>query len=151
MNRAASTTMRAAVSGTDRPRPFAGVAVTAAADPAEAAAGTGAGAGLGSCVVTWSTSCCGQEPRSRDRAAGQVGDDLALRHDVHPVGDLDGLFVVGRGDEHRDALGGEDAERLVDVLASADVDAPGRLDEHEHGALALQPAAQQHLLLVAAR
>ena len=55
MNRAASTTMRAAVSGTDRPRPFAGVAVAAAADPAEAAAGTGAGAGagLGSCVVTW--------------------------------------------------------------------------------------------------
>ena len=68
-----------------------------------------------------------------------------------PVGDLDGLLVVGRRDEHRDALGGEDAQRAVDVLAGADVDAAGRLDEHEDVALALQPAAQQHLLLVAAR
>src|SRR5438045_4030952 len=77
--------------------------------------------GAGPAWSPGSPSCCGEQPRGRDRIAGQVGDDLALGHDVDPVGDLDGLFVIGRGDEDGHALRGEDAECLVDVLASADV------------------------------
>jgi hypothetical protein len=38
----------------------------------------------------------------------------------------------------------------VDLLLGADVDAAGRLVEDQHARLARQPAAQDHLLLVAA-
>ena len=55
MNSAARTTTRAAVSGTDRPRPLRRDRRDGGVDAAGAAGvdGAGAGVGLGSCVVTW--------------------------------------------------------------------------------------------------
>ena len=48
-------------------------------------------------------------------------------------------------------FGREVADDLVDLGLGADVDALGRLVEHQHLRLRRQPAGQQHLLLVAAR
>ena len=50
----------------------------------------------------------------------------------------------------RDALGGDGAHELVDLLLGADVEAAGRVVEDEHPRLGVQPLGQHHLLLVAA-
>ena len=50
----------------------------------------------------------------------------------------------------REALGGDRAHQLVDLLLGADVEAAGRMVEDQHPRLRLQPLGQHHLLLVAA-
>ena len=53
---------------------------------------------------------------------------------------------------HADAAFGASSSMMpVDLRLGADVDAAGRLVEDQHLGLDLQPARQQHLLLVAAR
>ena len=51
---------------------------------------------------------------------------------------------------HAEALAHLLGDEVVDGVAGADVDAGGRLAEHEHLGLAGERAAEQHLLLVAA-
>ena len=82
---------------------------------------------------------------------GQLARDGALAHDEHAVGQPEDLGQVGRHDDHAEPLRGEVADDLVDLGLGADVDALGRLVEHQHLGLGRQPAGEQDLLLVAAR
>ena len=75
----------------------------------------------------------------------------ALAHDEHAVAHGEDLREVGRDQDHRDARRRQLADELVDVRLGADVDAAGRLVEHEHGRLDVEPLGEHHLLLVAAR
>src|SRR3954447_14236212 len=151
-NSAASTTTSAAVSGTDSPLPRRWPATGTGNAAAPAASGV-AGGGTESWLSVTSRLPSGgcKQAAARDGRPGQFGHHSALGHHVHAIGDLDRFLVVRRRDQHRDVRRGEGAQRRVDVLASPDVDAPGRLDEHQDVRVALQPAAEEHLLLVAAR
>ena len=107
----------------------------------------------------------GAAPRARGMARRHVGEDRGRRR-LGPWHDRDDAAVEDRDDdvcevEHLVELGGREdhgraaagrlANEVVDVGAPADVDAARRLVEGEQrGALELERAAEQHLLLVAA-
>ncbi len=87
---------------------------------------------------------------ARRGAVEDPGDPAAAQHQ-DPVRQLEDLRQVRRHDQHRRARLGMGDQRRVDVALGADVDALGRLLDHEQRRLAPQPFAEQHLLLVAAR
>ena len=100
-------------------------------------------------------------PRAGDdvdhRGGRGVGPDLdlvdlaAVLQDDHPVAESDDLVDLRRDVHDGDAAVAEGDDRGLDLGLGADVDAAGRLVEDEHVGLGRQPAAEQHLLLVAAR
>ena len=78
------------------------------------------------------------------------GDDLAAVHHGDPIGQLQDLVELGRHEQDgrpRVALGDD---LLVDELDAADVEAAGRLVEHQEPKLAAELAGDDDLLLVAA-
>src|SRR5512132_4267077 len=82
---------------------------------------------------------------------GQLARDRPLAHHEHAIGQPEHLGQVGRHDDHAEPFGGEAADDLVDLGLRPDVDALGRLVEHETLGRGRQPPREQHLLLVAAR
>ena len=86
-----------------------------------------------------------------DLVAGEVGADRPAGHHDRAVGDLHDLLVVGRDHEDAHAVGGELPDRAIDLRTGADVDTARRLDEDENPRAGLEPSAEEHLLLVAAR
>ena len=67
-----------------------------------------------------------------DQFAGRlVGDQLAVVDDRDPVAQLLGFLEVVRGQHHRHALAVELGDQLPQLAAQLDVDAGGRLVEHQ--------------------
>src|SRR5262249_56991661 len=60
-----------------------------------------------------------------------LGDDPALVEDRDPIGEMIRLVQVLRGEEDRDATGGETADDLPYVAPGARVEAGGRLVEED--------------------
>ena len=89
--------------------------------------------------------------RGGELVARQLGDDLAAAEGQHAVADVDQLLDV-RGDHDvggaRLAVGQHHA---VDLGLGADVDADGRILQHDDPVFLPGPAGQHDLLLVAAR
>src|SRR5581483_10412777 len=83
-------------------------------------------------------------PRDLRRDGSPVQDDGA-------IDDVRELLEVGRDHDRGCALRHRLFEDLVDVGARSDVDPLGRLVEQQQDRAALQPAREDHLLLVATR
>ena len=80
----------------------------------------------------------------------ELPEELVLAEDEHAVHQLDVLVELGGEHDDRQALAGERAEQLVEVVLRADVDAAGRVVEQEDLRAEREPARDDHLLLVAA-
>ena len=76
-------------------------------------------------------------------------DDGMAAHDRDDVGGLDGLFDVAGRDQRR-AVATIRANGFDDVAPRADIDALERLVEQQQAAGRRLPAADHHLLLIAA-
>src|SRR5581483_9612932 len=76
--------------------------------------------------------------------------DTSAAHDSDPVAEREQLREVRRDQDDRLAAARELLDQLVDVLLRPDVDALRGLVEQEDVAVDGEPAAEQHLLLVAA-
>ncbi len=113
------------------------------APPEEAAAAAGRDAGGQGHVVL-----LGDRPPAR---AADLALDLPLAHHQHPVADADHLGQLGGDHDHPDPLLRQLVDDPVDLRLGADVDPAGRLVEDQHLGADLEPARQEHLLLVAAR
>ena len=93
---------------------------------------------------------CRHDSLLGDLVTRTLFNDMAPRHDDHPVAQALELHGIRRQHDDRDARGGEIAQERVDVHAGAGVDALGRVLDEEHLRVAEAPAGQQDLLLVAA-
>ena len=82
--------------------------------------------------------------------AGDVADQLAVGHHHDPVAGGQELGELGGDDDDRLALARELADQRHDLRLAADVDARGRLVEHDHARLGGQPLGDDDLLRVAA-
>ena len=92
-----------------------------------------------------------RSPRRSSCPRSKLVDDAALLHDEHAVGQAHHLGQFRRDQHHRQALGGQFADEVVDGRLGADVDALGRLVENDHLRPRRQPFGDDDLLLVAAR
>ena len=81
----------------------------------------------------------------------ELGDDPAAEHHQDAVGQRHDLVELGRDDQHADALVARLDDALVDVFDRADVEAARRLRGDHQLDVARQLAADDQLLLVAAR
>src|SRR5207237_7766036 len=75
----------------------------------------------------------------------------ALEHDRDPVGERPDLVQLARDQQYPAAPGALLEEPLPDVLGRADVQAAGRLADHDERGLLGELAPEDDLLLVAAR
>ncbi len=82
--------------------------------------------------------------------AREFPDDAALVHHENPVAHAEHLFEFGGDDDDGCALFGEPVQKPVDFDLGADIDAAGWFVQDEDFRARIQPARQQHLLLVAA-
>ena len=73
------------------------------------------------------STCCGLRAGA---GVGAVGD-RAVAHDQDGVAEADRLLQRVGGQDHADALGGDGAHQLVDLLLGADVEAAGRVVEDQ--------------------
>src|SRR5918992_1504928 len=78
-------------------------------------------------------------------------DDPAAGHDEDPVGQLLGLAGLRGQVEDGRPVAGQPPHQPEHLLLGADVDAPGRVVEHQHPRPRAEPSRQDQLLLVAAR
>jgi hypothetical protein len=72
-------------------------------------------------------------------------------HHQHSVADQGDLGQLAGVEQHRRPLIGEVAQQLVDLALGLDVDTPGGVEAEKGAETGGQPAAQDHLLLVAPR
>src|SRR5450755_2334965 len=77
--------------------------------------------------------------------------DLAGAHDHHPMAKPDQLDQLRGDDDHAAPFGRQALDQEIDVALGPDVDATGRLVEHDHPRAGLQHLRDGQLLLVAAR
>ena len=85
-----------------------------------------------------------------DVVRGQFADLAAVAHHDDALGEPEHLLELGRDEDDGEALLGQLGDLALDVGLRADVDAAGRLVEHDQLGRGREPAGQQHLLLVAA-
>ena len=83
-------------------------------------------------------------------SAGELLGDHAVAEHEDARAEREQVALVRRRDDHRQAGGREVGDDLVDRHAGADVDACGRLAQHQDVRADGQAAGQDHLLLVAA-
>ena len=76
--------------------------------------------------------------------------DLAVAHNENGVAESDRLLQSVRGQNDREALAGQAADELVNLLLGADVEASGWVIENENSGLGVQPFREDDLLLIAA-
>ncbi len=84
-------------------------------------------------------------------AASRTVDHAPVAHDADAVGHREQLVVIGRDQDDRLAGGGQLVDEAVDRDPGRDVDALRRLVENEEFGPGEQPAADDDLLLIAAR
>ena len=99
---------------------------------------------LSSPSMAW-TSWCSVSPSPVQLA----GHDAVVEHE-HPGAQGQQVADVGRRDDDAEALAHLLGDEVVDGVAGADVDAGGRLAQHEHLRVPGERAPEEHLLLVAA-
>ena len=83
-------------------------------------------------------------------AAGWASDSWPREMHGDAVGDLEDLVEILADDQHRRAGAGEIDQRLADRRRGAGIDAPGRLVDDQHGGLAIEFAADDEFLQIAA-
>src|ERR1700722_165708 len=81
---------------------------------------------------------------------GEFGDDLAAVEHQSPVTDLGPLLEIRRYDHDRSARLKSDIEQSIDLCFGADIDAGRRILEDIDLRRQMQPASDDHLLLVTA-
>ena len=81
---------------------------------------------------------------------GRAGDEQLRQVEVADLAAALGLVHVVRGDEERDALGGELEQQVPQLAARDRIDAGGRLVEEDHARLVHQRGAEREPLLPAA-
>src|ERR1700681_77129 len=84
------------------------------------------------------------------RAAVAKAPRSSLVQHQHAVREAEELGKLRRDEDDAQAPGHEAADQVVDLARGADVDAARRLVEQQDARPAQQPAAENHLLLVAA-
>ena len=93
-----------------------------------------------------SSTCSGLRPGLASKRCG----DHAVAHHQDGVAEADRLLERVGGQDHADALVGQRADQLVDLLLGADVEAARRVVEDDDARPRVQPLGEHHLLLVAA-
>ena len=88
--------------------------------------------------------------RQRLQLVGRAGDEQLRQVDVADLAAALGFVHVVRGDEQRDALGGELEQQIPQLAARHRVDAGGRLVEEDDARLVHQRGAEREPLLPAA-
>ena len=83
-------------------------------------------------------------------AVDDLADLLVVLEDDDPLAEPDDLLELGGDEDDGHPAFGELGDGLLDLGLGADVDAAGRLVEDEQVGVRGEPAAEQHLLLVAA-
>src|ERR1700733_3360005 len=81
---------------------------------------------------------------------GEFGDDLAAVEHQSAVTDLGHLLEIRRYDDDRSARLKSDIEQSIDLCFGADIDAGRRILEDIDLRRQMQPASDDHLLLVTA-
>src|SRR6218665_1331647 len=83
--------------------------------------------------------------------AGQDRLHPAIAHHHHPVAEAEDFFERIAGQHHGNALCGQLADELIDLLFGADIEPACRMVEHQNPAAREAPFRQHHFLLIAAR
>ena len=76
---------------------------------------------------------------------------FSLVHDVNAIGHLFYLLQIRRDEQHRDVLGGNTAEQLIDVITRRDVHTARRLIHDQHLRRGFKAFGDQDFLLITAR
>ena len=96
------------------------------------------------------TKSCGHKSRGRQRRRREFARDFTAGEDDDAIAQRGEFLVVARRDQNRRTGCGALPEQRVDAAARGDIDATRRLIEQPHAHVAVQPAADDHLLLIAA-
>src|SRR5215468_7471848 len=93
-------------------------------------------------------TCELNQPRDRDLPARQFRDYSATIENKRAMADLSDFFEVARQDHNATPGRQGVAHQQINIRFRSDVDALGRLLQHEHGTAGSEAASQHRLLLV---